>query len=1072
MLHNFQKEALKDFLPPALGNQMAVSNAHKSLTNAVFEKQYTVESQPNFDNDYHTKFQRTPLSNLDLLEQSNLFRTKPLGDDINQNSVHQRQINDQLTLRNQQHELQLSTHQQERGIAYEASLFDVQNTVAAIPHFSFPDTQFSASKENNTNMQQAKYAKHNAKANKCLMKGGFASAFRSNNNGSSSIASLQTISYDNSKETLGLRQDRHPIVGETKKQAKKSKIKTTLDRGVVKGQGAAHSYAIFTKGDPLSNTSKAKSKSLTLSKDDLQNTLSINKSSRRSQLHASQQNDKKLTKFTLFQSSSQKESLLQTKHWQVKAMEELCEDEIMINSELVNKYSAGPSNFQQPTFKRKQNPNLQKTDNIFASMNGNPPENMAFVNNNFEYGNLQQFSKQEAEYMSRLIDFHDSIFFNGNFRNNPYPVLENESISVKKRRLSKSKKELITKPNIEEPKMEKPKVENSKVEKERKTDTETGNANPIFERFEFKTPKAEKTKTKNSKKRESRQKGPGTEEMSATIDLKDYTTPIESNYVSSPLHIHAVESKSALIKDDKNFKVYKKAEKELIEQTMDVKINTANTKKDEHYSQLKETQSEGYLTLTQDEDITLSNDTLMTTEKKQLIPIENVEFSAPYFQDTNNQKEGGVANDLASDKKDSLYTQDINQKDAFNSQDIVQKDTTTTQDIDQKDTFNTQDINKNNEFSSSETTISIPDHIQREIEIINEEFPELKNSYRLLDRIGRGTFSKVYKAEDIHYDKYAPWAQQEDAGGDHLFVAIKLIYGISSPKRVANEISCLQDLKGFSSIVPMITALRNKDATYLVLPYIEYDDFHDIYESMSLLDLKHYMSELFTGLKHVHEKGIIHRDIKPGNFLYNKKRKEGYIGDFGLAQKFTVDDVQTSSTKNGPTRKTQANSRNRRDGYFEHDPRKPIHVDRSGTKSFRAPEIYLHSPRQTTAMDIWAVGVILLSFLANTFPIFNPKDSAEGIIELTEIFGLRKMREFAKFYGRNIKTNLPDMLEEALDMDELCRTLNNDKIVTWDNDDYLLALDLTKKCLQLIDSDRVTASDALEHPFLKGVTSK
>ncbi|CAO3665503.1 unnamed protein product [Rhizopus stolonifer] len=73
---------------------------------------------------------------------------------------------------------------------------------------------------------------------------------------------------------------------------------------------------------------------------------------------------------------------------------------------------------------------------------------------------------------------------------------------------------------------------------------------------------------------------------------------------------------------------------------------------------------------------------------------------------------------------------------------------------------------------------------------------------------------------------------------------------------------------------------------------------------------------------------------------------------------------------------------------------------------------------------------------------------------------------------RNIKTNLPDMPEEAPDMDELCRALNNDKIVTWDNDDYLLALDLTKKCLQLIDSDRVTASDALKHPFLKEVASK
>ncbi|RCI07133.1 hypothetical protein CU098_003737, partial [Rhizopus stolonifer] len=244
----------------------------------------------------------------------------------------------------------------------------------------------------------------------------------------------------------------------------------------------------------------------------------------------------------------------------------------------------------------------------------------------------------------------------------------------------------------------------------------------------------------------------------------------------------------------------------------------------------------------------------------------------------------------------------------------------------------------------------------------------------------------------------------------------------------------------------------------------------DIYESMSLLDLKHYISELFTGLKHVHEKGIIHRDIKPGNFLYNKKRKEGYIGDFGLAQKFTVNDIQTSNAKNGSKRKLKTNGQNRRDGYLKHDPRKPIHVDRSGTKSFRAPEIYLHSPRQTTvAMDIWAVGVILLSFLANVFPIFNPKDGAEGLIELTEVFGLKKMREFAKFYGRNIKTNLPGMPEEAPDMDELCRTLNNDKIASWDNEEYLLALDLMKKCLQLIDSDRITAVDALKHPFLKEV---
>jgi cell division control protein 7 len=50
-------------------------------------------------------------------------------------------------------------------------------------------------------------------------------------------------------------------------------------------------------------------------------------------------------------------------------------------------------------------------------------------------------------------------------------------------------------------------------------------------------------------------------------------------------------------------------------------------------------------------------------------------------------------------------------------------------------------------------------------------------------------------------------------------------------------------------------------------------------------------------------------------------------------------------------------------------------------------------------MDIWAVGVILLSFLTNVYPFFDPEDSAAGIVELISVFGTKKVHEFAKFYG-------------------------------------------------------------------------
>ena len=43
------------------------------------------------------------------------------------------------------------------------------------------------------------------------------------------------------------------------------------------------------------------------------------------------------------------------------------------------------------------------------------------------------------------------------------------------------------------------------------------------------------------------------------------------------------------------------------------------------------------------------------------------------------------------------------------------------------------------------------------------------------------------------------------------------------------------------------------------------------------------MYELLLGLNNLKSLGIYHRDIKPGNFLYNPQKKRGMIVDFGLA---------------------------------------------------------------------------------------------------------------------------------------------------------------------------------------------
>lgn len=88
-----------------------------------------------------------------------------------------------------------------------------------------------------------------------------------------------------------------------------------------------------------------------------------------------------------------------------------------------------------------------------------------------------------------------------------------------------------------------------------------------------------------------------------------------------------------------------------------------------------------------------------------------------------------------------------------------------------------------------------------EIKTILKDFPQLARYYELIERAGSGTFSRVYKAKDLLVNEYMPLNQRQklaSALGDDAdvdYVAIKLIFDISKPVRVAHEIQCLASLR-------------------------------------------------------------------------------------------------------------------------------------------------------------------------------------------------------------------------------------------------------------------------------------
>jgi cell division control protein 7 len=132
------------------------------------------------------------------------------------------------------------------------------------------------------------------------------------------------------------------------------------------------------------------------------------------------------------------------------------------------------------------------------------------------------------------------------------------------------------------------------------------------------------------------------------------------------------------------------------------------------------------------------------------------------------------------------------------------------------------------------------EEIQLEIANLLAAVPQLSEDYKIVDRLGTGTFSSVYKAVDLWYHTKwdnRPWhgyhtpsssAYYQSAPypkGSKVFVAIKRIYVTSNPERIRNEISIMEDCRGTRHICQLITAFRHHDQVVAIMPYNRNEDF-------------------------------------------------------------------------------------------------------------------------------------------------------------------------------------------------------------------------------------------------------
>lgn len=389
---------------------------------------------------------------------------------------------------------------------------------------------------------------------------------------------------------------------------------------------------------------------------------------------------------------------------------------------------------------------------------------------------------------------------------------------------------------------------------------------------------------------------------------------------------------------------------------------------------------------------------------------------------------------------------------------------------------------KKQDKQQQEEEDEVPLEVLEEMNKLEECFPVLATNYRLIDKIGEGTFSTVYKAEAMggtvklgsQIWKSPPLKKinssiKQVSKKKNPIVALKQIYVTSSPNRIYNELNLLYILTGNSHVAPLLDVLRYQDQVLAILPYYQHSDFRDFYRDLPIKGIKKYLWELFQGLDFVHSKGVIHRDLKPTNFLYDPFKGKGVLVDFGLAEKVSIPLSSRNSSNVCPCNSREKivinRSHNKRlnvkAAYPKQDQRPPRRANRAGTRGFRAPEVLFKCTNQDTKLDIWSAGIIGLSLLARKFPLFNSPDDIDALLELTLIFGLDKLTKCAELHGCGFEVNLPHIQQTSFN-GNLIKLVDSFLRHEWDHEAFP-ADSVVQDTLKYIDGKNYTLKKPVYH---------
>lgn len=242
--------------------------------------------------------------------------------------------------------------------------------------------------------------------------------------------------------------------------------------------------------------------------------------------------------------------------------------------------------------------------------------------------------------------------------------------------------------------------------------------------------------------------------------------------------------------------------------------------------------------------------------------------------------------------------------------------------ITSKDRYNGKKMN-----DKPKITTLPPDKVTPAPELSDEVIdPETKARYRRGKLLGKGGFAKCYELTDISTNVLY-------AG---KIVPKSLLVKSHQRDKMAQEIQIHRELL-YKHVVGFVRYFEDTHYVYIILELCKKRSMMELHKRRKALtepEVRFYMKQIVDACVFLHNKNIIHRDLKLGNLFLNDDFQVK-IGDFGLATRVDFD---------GERKKTLC-----------------------GTPNYIAPEV-LCKKGHSFEVDVWSVGCILYTLLVGKPP--------------------------------------------------------------------------------------------------------